>query len=70
MDTSICTGPVLQLLHQTVNVWVDAPLSQKMMEGILSQVAYCLDDILFKPFNVINIQLAEAYISEEMTDLR
>jgi hypothetical protein len=45
-------------------------LSQKMMEGILSQVAYCLDDILFKPFNVINIQLAEAYISEEMTDLR
>jgi len=70
MDTSICTGPVLQLLHQMVNVWVDAPLSQKMMEGISSQVAYCLDDILFKPFNVINIQLAEAYISEEMTDLR
>ena len=32
MDTSICTGPVLQLLPQTVNVRVDAPLSQKMME--------------------------------------
>ena len=31
-------GPVLQLLPQTVNVWVDAPLSQKMMEGISSQV--------------------------------
>jgi len=31
MDRSICTGPVLQLLPQTVNVRVDAPLSQKMM---------------------------------------
>ena len=28
-----------------------------------------LDDIFFKPLNVINIQLAEAYISKEMTDL-
>jgi len=27
------------------------------------------NDIRFKPFNVINIQLAGAYISEEMTDL-
>ena len=69
MDTSICTGPVLQLLPQTVNVRVDAPLSQKRREYHL-KFAYCLDDILFKPFNVINIQLAGAYISEEMTDLR
>jgi len=38
MDISICTGPVLQLLPQMVNVQVDAPLSQKMMEGISSQV--------------------------------
>jgi len=32
-------------------------------------IIYCLDDIRFKPFNVINIQLAGAYISKEMTDL-
>jgi hypothetical protein len=31
--------------------------------------AYCLNDIYFKPLNVINIQLAGAYISKEMTDL-
>jgi len=29
---------------------------------------YCLEDIRFKPFNMINIQLAGAYISKEMTD--
>jgi hypothetical protein len=39
----------------------DAPLSQKMMEGISSQVCIeYLDDIHFKPLNVINIQLAGA----------
>ena len=70
MDTSICTGPVLQLLPQTVNVRVDALLSQKRWREYHLKFAYCLDDILFKPFNVINIQLAGAYISEEMTDLR
>jgi len=32
--------------------------------------AYCLDDIRFKPLNVINIQLAGAYISKKMTNLR
>jgi len=70
MDTSIYTGPVLQFLPQTVNVRVDAPLSQKMIEEYHLKFAYCLGDIRFKPFNVINIQLAGAYISEEMTDLR
>ena len=29
IDTSICTRPVLELLPQTVNVRVDAPLSKK-----------------------------------------
>jgi hypothetical protein len=38
MGTFIYTGPVLQLLRRTVDVWGDAPLSQKMMEGISSQV--------------------------------
>ena len=38
MDTSIYTGPVLQLLPRMVNVWGNALLSQKMMEGISSQV--------------------------------
>ena len=38
MGTSIYTGPVLQLLPRTVDVWGDAPLSQKMMEGISYQV--------------------------------
>ena len=38
MDTSIYIGPHLQLLPQIVNVWVDALSSQKMMEGISSQV--------------------------------
>jgi len=39
MDTSIYIVPVLQLLPRTVNVWGDAPLSQKMMEEISSQVS-------------------------------
>jgi hypothetical protein len=69
MDTSIYTGPVLQLLPHMVNVRVDAPLSQKMMREYHLKFAYCLDDIRFKPFNVINIQLAGAYISKEMTGL-
>jgi len=69
MDTSIYTGPVLQLWPQTVHVWVDAPLSQKMMGGYHLKFAYCLDDICFKPLNVINIQLVGAYIFKEMTDL-
>ena len=30
MDTSIYTGPVLQLLPHTVNVWVDVSLSKKI----------------------------------------
>jgi hypothetical protein len=34
MDTSIYIGPVLQLLPRTVNVWGDAPLSKKILEGI------------------------------------
>jgi hypothetical protein len=38
MDTSIYIGLGLQILPQTVNVWVDAPFSQKMMEKISSQV--------------------------------
>ena len=38
MDTSIYIEPVLKLLPETVNVWGDAPLSQKMMNGISSQV--------------------------------
>jgi len=38
MDTSIYTELVLQLLPHTVYVWVEAPSSQKMMEGISSQV--------------------------------
>ena len=70
MDTSIYTGPVLQLLPHMVNVRVDAPLSQKMMREYHLKFSYCLDDIRFKPFNVINIQRAGAYISEKMTDLR
>jgi len=39
VDTSIYTGPILQLVPHTVNVWVDAPSSQKIMEGISSQVS-------------------------------
>ena len=70
MDTSIYTGPVLQLLPHMVNVRVDAPLSQKMMREYHLKFAYCLDDIHFKPLNVIDIQLVGAYISKEMTDLR
>jgi len=38
MDTSIYTRLSLQLLPQMVNVEVDAPLSQKTMEEISSQV--------------------------------
>ena len=38
MDTSIYTRPILQLLPQTVNVRIDALLSQKMIEEISSQV--------------------------------
>ena len=57
------------ILPQAVNVRVDAPLSQKMIEEYHLKFAYCLGDIRFKPFNVINIQLAGAYISEEMTDI-
>ena len=38
MDTSIYIGLGLQILPQTVNVLVDAPFSQKMMEEISSQV--------------------------------
>jgi len=48
MDTSIYTGPVLQLLPQTVNVWVDAPLSQKIMDGISSQVFILSRQYLFQ----------------------
>ena len=70
MDTSICTGPVLQLLPQTVNVRVDAPLSQKMMEGLSSQVCILSRRYSFQAFNVINVEFARAYISKEMTDLR
>ena len=32
-------------------------------------ISSCLDDICFKPLNVINIQLGGAYIFKEMTDL-
>jgi hypothetical protein len=38
MDTSIYNELSLQLLPHMVNVWVDAPSSQKTMEGISSQV--------------------------------
>jgi hypothetical protein len=38
MDTSIYIRLGLQILPQTVNVWVDAPFSQKTMEEISSQV--------------------------------
>ena len=38
MDTSIYIGLGLQILPQTVNLLVDAPFSQKMMEEISSQV--------------------------------
>jgi hypothetical protein len=38
MDTSIYIGLGLQLLPQTIDVWVDAILSRRMMEGISSQV--------------------------------
>jgi hypothetical protein len=38
MDTSIYTELSLQFFPYMVNVWVDAPSSQKMMEGISSQV--------------------------------
>ena len=69
MDTSIYTGPVLQLLPHMVNVRVDAPVSQKMMREYHLKFAYCLDDIRFKPFNVINIQLTGAYISKEQPHL-
>jgi hypothetical protein len=70
MDTSIYIGPVLQLFPLTVNVWGDAPLRQKMMEEISSQVCIVSRRYLFKPLNVINIQLTRVYISKEMTDLR
>jgi len=50
MDTSIYTGPVLQLLPQTVNVRVNAPLSQKMMEGISSQVCILSRRYSFQAF--------------------
>ena len=50
MDTSICTGLVLQLLPQTVNVWVDAPLSQKTMEEISSQVCILSQRYSFQAF--------------------
>ena len=69
MDTSIYTGPVLQLLPRTVNVWGDAPLSQKMMEGISSQVCIVSRRYLFQASQYDNIQLVGAYISKEMTDL-
>jgi hypothetical protein len=36
MDTSIYIVLGVQLLPQTVNVWVDALLSRKMLEGISS----------------------------------
>ena len=68
MDTSIYIGPVLQLLPHTINVRVDASLRKKWREYNL-KFAYCFDDIRFKPFNVINIQLTRAYISKEMIDL-
>ena len=38
MDTSIYSGLVLQLLPHTVDAWVDASSSQKIMEGMSSQV--------------------------------
>jgi hypothetical protein len=38
-------------------------------ENIISKFAYCLDDIRFKPFHVLCLQLVEAYISKEETDL-
>ena len=38
MDTFIYTGLVLQLLPHMVTVWVDALSSQKIMNGISSQV--------------------------------
>jgi len=50
MDTSIYTGLVLQLLPQTVNVRVDAPLSQKMMKGISSQVCILSRRYSFETF--------------------
>ena len=50
MDTSIGAGPVLQLLPQTVNVWVDASLSQKIMEGISSQVCILSQWYSFQAF--------------------
>jgi hypothetical protein len=38
MDTSLYIGLGLQLLHETVIVWIDASLSRKIIEGISSQV--------------------------------
>ena len=50
MNTSIYTGPVLQLLPQMVNVPVDAPLSQEMMEGISSKVCILSRRYSFQAF--------------------
>jgi hypothetical protein len=38
--------------------------------GNILKFAYYLDDIHFKPLNVMCVQLAGAYISKEMIDLR
>jgi hypothetical protein len=70
MDTFIYTGRGLQRLPQIVNVWIDAPLSRKMMKGISSQVCrlserYSQMDTL----HVFGIQFVRAYISKEVTDL-
>ena len=46
MDTSIYTRLALQLLSHTVNIWIDAPLSQKTMKEISSQ-----DCILSQPYS-------------------
>jgi len=33
MDTSIYIGKVIKLLPQTVDIWINAQLSRKKMEG-------------------------------------
>jgi len=69
MDTSIYTWLGLQRFSHTINVLVNTSSSQKTMEEYCLKFGYCLDDICFKPLNVMYPQLAEAYIYKEMTDL-
>ena len=47
------------MLHRVKKRWKEYHL----------KFAYCLDDIHFKPLSVLCLQVAEAYISKEITNL-